>query len=93
MEEDMMQDHRHTVHDYGHSHSYYDYKFTKYFHFNDAWLWFKAGTHKKVLFSDMERTTYKSYTDISVNGVTSAYRSGSETRPKNMNAVYIMRVY
>ena len=32
-------------------------------------------------------------TGVSVTGVTSSYRHGSETRPKNMNVIYIMRVW
>ena len=30
---------------------------------------------------------------ISVSGVSSTYRKGDETRPKNMNVIFIMRVY
>ena len=32
-------------------------------------------------------------TEIKVNGVASNYQKGDETRPKNMNVIYIMKVW
>ena len=43
--------------------------------------------------STEDMTTSSDITGISVNGVTSSYRHGEETRPKNMRAIFIMRVY
>ena len=44
---------------------------------------------------DATRTSQGNHTGIQVNvkGVSSAYRSGLETRPKNMNVLYIMKVW
>ena len=92
MEEDQMQDHKHTVSDPGHSHSYDD-KYTN-------WAGHDEG-HKGPTESDKTHDRYdkshastsaKSPTGVTVQGVSSG-RHGSETRPKNMNVIYIMRVW
>jgi len=93
LEEDQMQDHKHIVTDPGHTHGYVD-------------KWPQMGTgdsgHDGPLFSDTSSDRYdKSHdatsepnvTGMTVDGVTSGYKSGTETRPKNMNVIYIMRVW
>ena len=40
-----------------------------------------------------DETTTKVVSGVKVMGVSSSYRSGDETRPKNMNVIYIMRVF
>jgi len=93
MEEDQMQDHEHRVSDPGHSHSYVD-KYPQLF----------TGDNGYDGLADYDRTddrldkshnseSESSPTGLTVDGITSEYRFGSETRPKNMNVVYIMRVW
>ena len=89
MEEDQMQDHKHQVSDPGHTHGYSD----KHTVNNNAII----GTGPKDGDGDFDsitrRTSDSEVTGITVDGVSSSYRSGSETRPKNMNVIYIMRVW
>jgi len=93
LEEDQMQDHKHIVTDPGHTHGYVD-------------KWPQMGTgdsgHDGPLFSDTSSDRYDKSHDatsesnvsgMTVDGVTSDYKSGTETRPKNMNVIYIMRVW
>merc|ERR1712172_84808 len=93
MEEDQMQDHKHIVTDPGHTHSYVD-----------KWPQMDTGDsgHDGPLFTDTSKDRYdKSHdsttaskpTGMTVDGVSSDYKSGPETRPKNMNVIYIMRVW
>ena len=85
MEEDQMQDHKHKVSDPGHSHSYVD-------HWNHgSWSQGDPGDHR--LDQPQDKTTGSKHTGITVQGVSSGFRSGSETRPKNMNVIFIMRVW
>ena len=94
MEEDQMQDHKHTISDPGHSHKYVDkypnWKPTTHEdgHWgpntaDDAWDRFDKAHYS------WSATTP---TGVAVEGVTSG-KSGLETRPKNMNVIYIMRVW
>ena len=89
LEEDMVQDHGHEVNDPGHTHSYEDSYYTGssqyHRHFYDG----DSGNHDAA---DHTRATKSGVSGISVNGVLNG-RSGTETRPKNMNVVFIMRVY
>ena len=86
-EEDQVQDHTHEVNDPGHSHmSKIRRKYTEH---NDKYG--DDGDHIYGPTEDM--ITSSDLTGISVNGVTSSYRHGEETRPKNMRAIFIMRVY
>ena len=93
LEEDQLQDHIHGVTDPGHSHPYID----KY-----VWLSEDIYGHQGPDGTDAKGnrwdypdqcTTSSETTGISVTGVTSSYRRGDETRPKNMNVIYIMRVW
>ena len=88
MEEDQMQDHKHQVSDPGHTHDYND----KYTNNVDGP---KPGPKdgEGIFGEDHDSTSDSSHTGITVDGVSSGYRSGSETRPKNMNVIYIMRVW
>merc|ERR1719507_2984937 len=88
MEEDQMQDHKHQVSDPGHTHDYND----KYTNNVDGP---KPGPEdgEGIFGYDHDSTSDSSQTGITVDGVSSGYRSGSETRPKNMNVIYIMRVW
>ena len=91
LEEDQMQNHEHeaSVTDPGHSHHYTD-RFT----LND-----NSGDGPKDgdghFNHDETRTSQGSHTGIQVRvkGVSSTYRAGLETRPKNMNVIYIMKVW
>jgi len=88
MEEDQMQDHKHGLYDPGHSHQYDD----KYTNNKDGP---NTGPEdgEGVFGESHTRYSVANYTRIAVQGVSSGYRSGSETRPKNMNVIYIMRVW
>ena len=88
MEEDQMQDHKHVVSDPGHTHVYSDMHTN-----NDAGPETGPEDGQGDFDRDMQRTTSSRTTGITVQGVSSGYRSGSETRPKNMNVIYIMRVW
>ena len=109
LEEDQLQDHKHVfsdpghyhgVTDPGHYHSYNDEVNENHYH--DAGCGGSCGRADRANNKDNSRTTgHKSTgisvdsqsTGVSVTGVTSSYRHGSETRPKNMNVIYIMRVW
>ena len=98
MEEDQMQDHKHQVSDPGHSHSFVD-KYPNFGGGNDG--------HSGPAHDDDEKDqwdwphdedTGDEKTGITVQGVASKFREidvgvGDETRPKNMNIIYIMRVW
>ena len=86
MEEDTVIDHAHDVLDPGHVHDY-----------TDSW---QEGGHGYHISGGSDnapaahhKTTSSSTSGISVKGVSAEYKSGNETRPKNMNVVYIIRVY
>ena len=90
MEEDQMQDHRHTVSDPGHTHPYVDMH-----------VGIPSDGHYGPIASDttLDRydysyhsTTSSRHTGLTVQGVSSG-RHGSETRPRNMHVIYIMRVW
>ena len=88
-EEDQLQDHKHKFHDPGHIHKYtYRHKHNR----PDA---APGATHpidqleSEVL--NNEATTSTS-TGITITEVEDTYRTGSETRPKNMHVIYIMKV-
>jgi len=86
LEEDQLEDHQHI--DNGHSHSYLDRKRT-----------FSGVKHYECgdCASDLQAETSSSHTTSShtsdIGYVKTNYRRGSETRPKNMKVIYIMRVW
>jgi len=88
MEEDQMQDHKHGLSDPGHSHVYDDKYNNNIEGPNDG-----AQDGQGVFDQSHTRTSEKSTSGITVQGVSSGYRYGAETRPKNMNVIYIMRVW
>ena len=85
MEEDMVMNHEHDISDPGHTHPYTD----TYPHSSYTDLPYGSAYGNKLY----DKTTASSTTGISVTGVSAGYRSGAETRPKNMNVIFIMRVY
>merc|ERR1719239_1782729 len=93
MEDDQMQDHKHQVSDPGHSHSYDD-KYPEH-PANDNGFWGPKGADKEDERFDHSHPSISdpNHTGMTVEGVSSGYRSGTETRPKNMNVIYIMRVW
>ena len=92
-----MQDHKHTISDPGHNHKYVD-KYTSYF--GDPYpaaengFWGPNGGDKLLDRFDKAHNSgsTKTPTGVAVKGVSSG-KSGLETRPKNMNVIYIMRVW
>ena len=93
MEGDQMQDHKHGVYDPGHTHSYVD-KYPNYSGNDNGRYGPKDSDKSKDRWDKTHYSTTKSEdTGITVQGVSSGSRFGSETRPKNMNVIYIMRVW
>ena len=91
-EEDSIQSHTHGVSDPGHSHGYDD-KWTEPFTNVDGYWGPSTGDKKADRFDTSHYgTTSNSHTSISVTGAQGA-RIDSETRPKNIKVVYIMRVF
>ena len=93
MEEDQMQNHHHDIYDPGHSHMYDD-KYPNYGANDDGHIG-PPGSDTDNDRYDKSHTSFTvvQYTGVAVQGVSSGYNSGSETRPKNMNVIYIMRVW
>ena len=92
-EEDQIQDHLHEFNDPGHSHAYGD-KWSNLWEYVDGHLGPDDVDHTQDRFDYNEiRTTSSHSTGISVGLVKSNYRRGEETRPKNMNVIFIMRVF
>ena len=85
-----MQDHQHDLSDPGHTHPYQDHHGMDDPNFGNALadnhVYYHSG-------QDYERTTSSHTTGVKVTGVSGSYRHGEETRPKNMNVIYIIRVY
>jgi hypothetical protein len=91
LEEDQMQDHKHQVSDPGHSHSYIDT-----YHQTGVDGYMGTSVLEDTVYDRWDgprtKTTASKHTGLTVQGVSSG-RHGSETRPKNMNVIYIMRVW
>ena len=87
LEDDMVQDHKHELNDPGHNHDYID----SYF----GGQTFELGlTHDWTFnFVRETKTTDPETTGVTVEGITSSYRKGEETRPKNMHVSYIIRIW
>merc|ERR1719239_160947 len=93
LEEDQMQDHKHNVTDPGHSHSYID-KYPSYGGNEDGHYGPPSSDTENDRYDKAHTSmSYSGYTGMTVDGVSSSYRFGTETRPKNMNVIYIMRVW
>ena len=92
LEEDQMQDHKHQVSDPGHFHKYDDY--SNHADGEDG-HWGPGSSDQAVDRFDKshDSTSGSSPTGMTVQGVSSGFRFGTETRPKNMNVIYIMRVW
>merc|ERR1712126_59765 len=90
MEDDQMQDHVHDVSDPGHSHY-----FAKYLTgmANVQNMAFPVDTDLPFNVDWYDMQTEHVSTGITVNGVASSYRHGAETRPKNMNVIYIIKIW
>ena len=93
IEEDSLQAHTHGVSDSGHTHGYND----KYPNFGDFGENGYVGPNSADWNSDRfdkshSATTNNAKSNIAVTAVTGA-RTDSETRPKNMRVVYIMKVF
>jgi len=90
LEEDMILDHEHSVNDPGHTHGYVD-------NFRDSQdsYWWAAGYHQPWLNPrNHDKLTDSEVTGVTVKGVSNnPSRTGTETRPRNMHVIYIMRIY
>jgi len=99
--------HKHSVIDPGHKHSYVD-KYPNYaWPGYDQGHWGPGGQgHSDTINDRYDKTHYSisssattglniglTTTGLHVGGVSSYYRKGSETRPKNMSVIYIMKVW
>ena len=90
MEDDQIQDHVHSIYDPGHEHEFKD----KYaFSLGDGVHTGHGGHGTKFISMTRTVTSENKRTGISVTGVSDDVRHGDETRPKNMNVVYIIRVW
>ena len=91
-QEDSIQSHTHTVTDPGHTHGYDDR--VPNFDDDDQGHYgpFHADTGNDRFDKSHWSTSGRSWTGIRVTGVSGA-RTSSETRPKNLRVVYIMRVF
>ena len=94
LEENQMQDHKHTISDPGHSHKYVD-KYPNWkptTHEDGHWGPNTADDAWDRFDKAHDSSSAATPTGLAVEGVTSG-KSGLETRPKNMNVIYIMRVW
>jgi len=92
-EDDQLQDHMHEFSDPGHTHGYVDI-WTDVSVPEDHEYGPDGKDHENESFSIRhDESTENVKAGISVSGVSRAYRKGDETRPKNMNVIFIMRVY
>jgi len=107
MEDDQIQDHEHI--DNGHEHSAssssppHDHGFS-YIQTNwrdhscdmadgTYWCFSQNNIEKRTDKTTISIETTVSKAQSNIGGVKSNYRTGSETRPRNMNIIYIMRVF
>ena len=95
-EEDSMQSHTHGIHDPGHHHGYVDrYSSIPYSdpEVNGYWGRSTSSDKEEDRWDESHSSrTDPTYTEITVTSPVGA-RLDSETRPKNMRVVYIMRVF
>ena len=89
MEEDQMQDHSHDLVDPGHGHAISPGFYNKKFYKGQG----SSGAQDREGGTPSTATT-SAATGITVAGVTAGSgRYGDETRPRNMNVIYIIRVW
>ena len=88
LEEDQMQDHEHDISDPGHTHPY-----TDQYHRVEAQIKHGESNYASYPLDTSNKVTSSKTTGVRVTGVSSSFRHGDETRPKNMNVIYIIRVY
>ena len=89
LEDDMIQDHKHDISDHGHTHDYTD----TYVDSTGTSSWNGIGGQAKWFPPTHEKTTQSQMTGVKVESVSSSYKKGEETRPKNMHVSYIMRIF
>ena len=89
LEDDQLQDHKHDVADPGHSHVYDD----KYTDNVDSPHDTGPRDGQGYFHVSHASTSGGSLTGLAVEGVAAAYSRGQETRPRNMNVVFIIRVW
>jgi len=95
LEEDQIQDHMHKLSDPGHNHGYVD-RYTWAdgdSHGDGHWgpgTW--ADTHDDRFDQPHDGTSDTELTGIKVNGVLGG-GPGDETRPRNMNVIFIMKIW
>jgi len=87
LEEDQLEEHTHKVTDPGHNHQFTD-RYTDNDNHHDG-----PEDGNGVFGSPHSSETAKGFSGISVGGVDNIYRSGEETRPKNMNVIFIIKVW
>ena len=106
LEEDQLQEHTHKVTDPGHQHHYYDRYSDNNSYDNDGpsdgqgtfaaahSYWTDWGFSGSITSNKKGAGGPQAYfAGISVDGVEDIYRRGDETRPKNMNVIYIIKVW
>jgi len=84
--------HSHSITDTGHQHTYYDRYAADTNAGKNYWGWTQGSDNVKYPHTDL---TYRSTTGIKIQSASGepSGKSGSETRPKNMRVLYIMRVW
>jgi len=87
LEEDQLEEHTHKVTDPGHNHNFVD-RYTDNDNNHDG-----PEDGNGVFGSPHSSETALQFSGISVAGVENIYRSGEETRPKNMNVIFIIKVW
>ena len=85
-EEDQVQDHAHGVYDPGHSH-------ISKIRRDGGSVENLGNGQTHIDYPKEDETTSSDATGITITGISAGYRFGEETRPKNMRAIFIMRVY
>jgi len=92
-QEDSIQSHSHGVQDPGHAHGYDD-KWTSCGSYIDGYLGPAKGCDRSGDRFDQSHasTSNRAASGVKVRGVVGA-RVDSETRPKNLRVIYIMRVF
>ena len=90
-QEDSLQDHSHSLTDNGHSHTYIDR------HWRESGInGYPGMANPPDTYSDTFNWPYSSTSDLATTGISidgaTGGRIDSETRPKNMHVVFLMKV-